>query len=242
VERLQKIIAGSGYCSRRKAEELIKEGRVSVNGNIITELGFKADCNDEILLDGVPLKKAEEKVVYLLNKPKNVISSASDDRGRKTVTDLVDSPYRLFPLGRLDYDTSGLILLSNDGELMQKLIHPRYEVEKTYEALVDSLINEEQLRLLESGVRIDDYVSAPAKIRLLSENPEKNTSLLEVKIHEGKNREVRKMFEAIGSRVLRLHRTEEAGIRLGNLKSGEYRRLKPHELRKLHALLDRRDA
>lgn len=242
MERLQKIIAGSGYCSRRKAEELIKEGRVSVNGNIITELGFKADCNDEILLDGVPLKKAEEKVVYLLNKPKNVISSASDDRGRKTVTDLVDSPYRLFPLGRLDYDTSGLILLSNDGELMQKLIHPRYEVEKTYEALVDSLINEEQLRLLESGVRIDDYVSAPAKIRLLSENPEKNTSLLEVKIHEGKNREVRKMFEAIGSRVLRLHRTEEAGIRLGNLKSGEYRRLKPHELRKLHALLDRRDA
>ena len=188
------------------------------------------------------MKKAEEKVVYLLNKPKNVISSASDDRGRKTVTDLVDSPYRLFPLGRLDYDTSGLILLSNDGELMQKLIHPRYEVEKTYEALVDSLINEEQLRLLESGVRIDDYVSAPAKIRLLSENPEKNTSLLEVKIHEGKNREVRKMFEAIGSRVLRLHRTEEAGIRLGNLKSGEYRRLKPHELRKLHALLDRRDA
>ncbi len=242
MERLQKIIAGSGYCSRRKAEELIKEGRVSVNGNIITELGFKADCNDEILLDGVPLKKAEEKVVYLLNKPKNVISSASDDRGRKTVTDLVDSPYRLFPLGRLDYDTSGLILLSNDGELMQKLIHPRYEVEKTYEALVDSLINEEQLRLLESGVRIDDYVSAPAKIRLLSANPEKNTSLLEVKIHEGKNREVRKMFEAIGSRVIRLHRTEEAGIKLGNLKSGEYRRLKPRELKKLHALLDRRDA
>ena len=241
MERLQKIIAGSGYCSRRKAEELIREGRVSVNGKIITELGFKADCSDEILLDGVPLKKEEEKVVYLLNKPKNVISSASDDRGRKTVVDLIDSPYRLFPLGRLDYDTSGLILLSNDGELMQKLIHPRYEVEKIYEALVDSLISEEQMRQLASGVRIDDYVSAPAKIRLLSADPEKNTSLLEVRIHEGKNREVRKMFEAIGSRVLRLHHTGEAGMRLGNLKSGEYRRLKPHELKKLHALLDRRD-
>lgn len=187
------------------------------------------------------MKKEEEKVVYLLNKPKNVISSASDDRGRKTVVDLIDSPYRLFPLGRLDYDTSGLILLSNDGELMQKLIHPRYEVEKIYEALVDSLISEEQMRQLASGVRIDDYVSAPAKIRLLSADPEKNTSLLEVRIHEGKNREVRKMFEAIGSRVLRLHRTGEAGMRLGNLKSGEYRRLKPHELKKLHALLDRRD-
>ena len=187
------------------------------------------------------MKKKEEKVVYLLNKPRNVISSVSDDRGRKTVVDLIDSPYRLFPMGRLDYDTSGLLLLSNDGELMQKLIHPRYEVEKTYEALVDSLISEEQIRKLESGVRIDDYTTAPAQIRLIKTNPEKNTSLVEVKIHEGKNREVRKMFEAVGSRVIRLHRTKEACIELGNLKSGEYRRLKPHELKKLHALLDRRD-
>ena len=125
---------------------------------------------------------------------------------------------------------------------MQKLIHPRYEVEKTYEATVDSLVNEEQLRKLESGIQIDDYVSAPAKIRLLRSNSEKKTSVLEVTIHEGKNREVRKMFEAIGCRVVRLHRTREAGIELGNLKSGEYRRLKPHELKKLRTLLDRRDA
>ena len=187
------------------------------------------------------MHKEEEKVVYLLNKPRNVISSASDDHGRKTVVDLIDSPYRLFPLGRLDYDTSGLILLSNDGELMQKLIHPRYEVEKTYEALIDSLISEEEIKKLENGVRIDDYVSAPAKIRLIRSNPGKKTSLLEVKIHEGKNREVRKMFEAIGCKVIRLHRTSEAGIELGDLKSGEYRRLKAHELKKLRAFLDRRD-
>ena len=241
MERLQKIIASSGYCSRRKAEELIEAGRVSVNGKIISELGFKANQNDEICIDGIPLHKEEEKVVYLLNKPGNVISSASDDRGRKTVIDLIDSPYRLFPLGRLDYDTSGLILLSNDGELMQKLIHPRYEVEKTYEALIDSLISEEEIKKLENGVRIDDYVSAPAKIRLIRSNPGKKTSLLEVKIHEGKNREVRKMFEAIGCKVIRLHRTSEAGIELGNLKSGEYRRLKPYELKKLRAFLDRCD-
>ncbi|MBQ5443780.1 MAG: rRNA pseudouridine synthase, partial [Erysipelotrichaceae bacterium] len=133
MERLQKIIAASGYCSRRSAEKLIEEGRVSLNGRQVTSLGTKADKGDRIEIDGVPLNKEEEKVVFLLNKPKNVISSASDDRGRRTVIDLVDEPYRLYPLGRLDYDSSGLILLSNDGELMEELIHPRYEVEKTYE-------------------------------------------------------------------------------------------------------------
>ncbi|MBR4609765.1 MAG: rRNA pseudouridine synthase, partial [Erysipelotrichaceae bacterium] len=136
MERLQKIIAASGYCSRRKAEELILAKRVSVNGVLVDALGAKADENDEIAIDGKVISKSEEKVVYLLNKPKNVISSASDDRGRKTVVDLIDSSYRLYPLGRLDYDSSGLLLLSNDGELMQKLIHPKYEVEKTYEVTI----------------------------------------------------------------------------------------------------------
>ena len=172
MERLQKIIARSGYCSRRKAEELISQGRVSVNGTVVSQLGVQAEESDEIRIDGILLNEEEEKVVYLLNKPKNVISSANDDRGRKTVVDLIDSKHRLYPLGRLDYDSSGLILLSNDGE---------------------------------------------------------------------KNREIRKMFETIGCKVIRLHRIREANIGLGNLKSGEYRRLKPHEVKKLREYLDRND-
>ena len=199
---------------------------------------MKADENDLIAIDGIPLKKEEEKVVYVLNKPKNVISSASDDRGRKTVLDYVDSPYRLFPMGRLDYDSSGLILLSNDGELMQKLIHPRYEVEKTYEVVIRGQISEEELDVLRKGVKIDDYISSPAKITLHTINKDRNTSFMTITIHEGKNREIRKMFETMDYEVIRLHRIEEAGITLGKLKSGEARRLTPHEVKKLRNYLD----
>lgn len=237
MERLQKIIAESGYCSRRKAEELISSGHVSVNGFQITELGFKANASDVIKIDGKTLVR-EEKIVYLLNKPKNVISSASDDKGRTTVVDLIDSKYRLYPLGRLDYDSSGLILLSNDGELMQKLIHPKYEVEKVYEVTIDGLIKPNHIEKLERGVRIDNYISAPAKIELLKQNENKYTSFLNVTIHEGKNREIRKMFASLGYKVIKLHRIKEANIELGNLKSGEYRRLKPFELKQLKAYLD----
>ena len=215
--------------------------RVSVNGVLVDTLGAKADENDEIAIDGKVISKSEEKVVYLLNKPKNVISSASDDRGRKTVVDLIDSRYRLYPLGRLDYDSSGLLLLSNDGELMQKLIHPKYEVEKTYEVTIDGLISEKQIETIEKGVKIEDYVSAPAKVNLISYNDKKPSSVLEVTIHEGKNREIRKMFEAIGFTVIKLHRIREANIELGDLKSGEYRRLKPFEIKKLRSYLDRND-
>ena len=215
--------------------------RVSVNGVLVDTLGAKADENDEIAIDGKVISKSEEKVVYLLNKPKNVISSASDDRGRKTVVDLIDSRYRLYPLGRLDYDSSGLLLLSNDGELMQKLIHPKYEVEKTYEVTIDGFISEKQIETIEKGVKIEDYVSAPAKVNLISYNDKKSSSFLEVTIHEGKNREIRKMFEAIGFTVIKLHRIREANIELGDLKSGEYRRLKPFEIKKLRSYLDRND-
>lgn len=180
----------------------------------------------------------EEKVVYLLNKPKNVISSASDDKGRICVTDLIDTDYRLYPLGRLDYDSTGLILLSNDGELMQKLIHPKFEVEKTYYVVIDGLINNSDINKLSKGVRIDDYVSAPATIELLNQNKNKYTSSLNVTIHEGRNREIRKMFASLGYKVIKLHRFKEANIELGNLKSGEYRLLKPHELVKLKQYLD----
>ena len=203
----------------------------------MTELGFKASPEDEIRVEGGLLKK-EEKVVYLLNKPKNVISSVSDEKGRKTVVDLIDSEYRLFPIGRLDFDSSGLLLLSNDGELMQKIIHPKHEVEKTYEVTLDGLIRSEEIGKLEKGVKIEDYVSAPARIKLIRKNSSRYTSFLEVTIHEGKNREIRKMFTTLGYNVVRLHRIKEANIELGNLKSGEYRLLKPYEVKKLKQYLN----
>lgn len=237
MERLQKVIAERGYCSRRKAEELIKQGRVKVDNQLIDTLGYKVDENAQISIDGKTINK-EEKVVYLLNKPKNVISSSSDDKGRITVVDLIDSPYRLYPLGRLDYDSSGLILLSNDGTLMQKLIHPKFEVEKTYEVTIDGLIKDNEINKLQKGVVIDEKKTAPAIIKLLRQNTNKYTSFLEVTIHEGRNRQIRKMFSSLGYKVIKLHRIKEANITLGNLKSGEYRQLKPYELKKLKRYLD----
>lgn len=216
---------------------MIKQGRVSVNGFQIRELGTKVDLSADIQIDGRSIDK-QDKVVYLLNKPKNVISSASDDRGRITVVDLIDSEYRLFPMGRLDYDTSGLVLLSNDGELMQRIIHPKYEVEKTYEVTIDGLIKDNEIKKLESGIRIENYVSAPAAVKLIKQNKNKYTSFLTITIHEGKNRQVRKMFSSLGYRVIKLHRIKVANIELGNLKSGEYRRLKPYELKNLKQYLE----
>ena len=230
MERLQKVIAERGYCSRRKAEELIQEGRVALNGVIVRELGVKAEKDDEILIDGKPLEKEKKKVYYLLNKPKGVISSVKDDRGRKTVIDLLDVKERVYPLGRLDFDSSGLLILSNDGELMQKMIHPSFEITKVYEVTIDKLISDEEIRKLEAGVRIDDYVSAPCTIKLIRKNENKKISFLEVSIHEGKNREIRKMFETVRAKVTRLHRIEEAGIALGKLRSGEYRELRVKEV------------
>lgn len=177
-------------------------------------------------------------MVYLLNKPKNVISSVSDDRGRKTVIDIVDVKERLFPIGRLDYDSSGLLLLTNDGDLMQRIIHPKFEVEKVYEVTIDGIIRKDEIKKLENGVRIDDYVTDKAKVELIKTNDNKNKSTLLVTIHEGKNRQVRKMFKAIGYNVSKLHRIKEANIELGNLKSGEYRKLKPIEIKKLKTYLD----
>lgn len=204
---------------------------------MINELGFKASEEDKIEVNGQVLNK-EEKVVYLLNKPKNVISASSDDRGRLTVVDLVESKYRLYPIGRLDYDSSGLILLSNDGKLTNKLTHPKFEVEKTYEVTADKIVTDNEIKKLSNGVRIDNYVSAPAKIVKVKENENKKTTFLIVTIHEGKNREIRKMFETIGAHVIRLHRIKEATIELGNLKPGEYRLLKPIELKRLKQYLD----
>ncbi len=208
-----------------------------MNGLVVNELGFKASFDDDIKINGISIKK-EEKVVYIMNKPKNVISSVSDDKGRICVVDLIESDYRLYPLGRLDYDSTGLLLLSNDGELMQKLIHPKYNVEKTYEVTIDGLIKGDEIKKLENGVKIDNYISSKASIKLIKQNTNKYTSFLTVTIHEGKNREVRKMFASLGYKVIKLHRIKEANIELGNLKNGEYRRLKPYELISLKKYLD----
>lgn len=237
MERLQKIIAGSGIASRRKAEELILAGKVSVNGKVVKELGTKANYSDNIKVNGVKLKR-EESVVFLFNKPKNVISSCKDDKGRKTVLDFIDEPYRLYPLGRLDFDSSGLLLLTNDGALTQKILHPKFEVEKTYEVTLNKIITKEQIVRIQNGVRIENYVSAPCKIKVKNTNENKNTTHLTITIHEGRNREIRKMFKTQGIEVIKLHRIKEANISLGDLKNGEYRRLKPFEYSKLKKYLD----
>ena len=176
--------------------------------------------------------------MYILNKPKNVISSSSDDKGRKTVIDLIDSKKRIYPLGRLDYDSSGLILLSNDGDLMQKIIHPKNKIEKVYEVKIDGLITLQEINKLEKGIRIDNYTTAPSSFKLIKTNQNKKTSFLQVTIHEGKNRQIRKMFKAIGYNVIDLKRIKEANISLGNLKAGEYRLLKPFEVKQLKKYLD----
>ena len=213
---------------------------MTVNGGLVTELGFKADLRDEIRVDGQLLNR-EEKVVFLLNKPKNVISSVSDDRGRTTVLDLLDTPYRLYPVGRLDYGSSGLLLLTNDGELMQAIIHPRYEIDKTYLVTIRGLISGPEIHALENGVMIDDKMTAPCTVKLLRQNRHKKSSELEMTIHEGRNRQIRKMMECLGYEVTRLHRVREACIELGDLKAGEYRQLKPHEIKTLRAYLNRSD-
>ena len=211
-----------------------------MNGEVITELGYKAERNDEIRIDGQLLSR-EEKVVFLLHKPRNVISSVSDDKGRKTVTDLIDTGYRLYPIGRLDYSSSGLLLMTNDGELMQKIIHPRYEIDKTYLVTIDGLISDEEIRKLSEGVVIDGKMTAPCTVERIRSNEHKKSTELKMTIHEGRNRQIRKMMESLGYEVTKLHRIKEACIELGNLKAGEYRQLKPYEIKKLKAYLDRTD-
>ena len=235
MERLHKVIASKGYCSRRKAEELILEGRVKVNNKQVKELGFKVDDNDVIKIDNKILKN-EEKVYFILNKPKNIISSAKDEKGRITVVDLIDTKERIYPIGRLDFDSSGLLLLTNDGELTQALLHPSKEIEKVYEVLIDKILNEKEIKELEKGIKIENYLTAPCKIKIIKNT--NNSSLLRITIHEGKNRQVRKMMKYFNANVLRLHRIKEANISLGNLKSGEYRKLKEFEIKRLKDFLN----
>ncbi|MFD2168834.1 pseudouridine synthase [Tumebacillus lipolyticus] len=234
MERLQKVLAQAGVASRRKCEEIITAGQVKVNGVVVTELGTKVDpTRDRIEVNGVPIG-AEEKIYIMLNKPIGVVSTASDPQGRKTVVDIVGAKERIYPVGRLDLDTSGLLLMTNDGDLANAMMHPRHEIEKTYRAWVKGVVSGERAKQLASGVELEDGQTAPAKVRIMERGADE--SLIEVTIHEGRNRQVRRMLEAIGHPVKSLHRMQVAFLKLGRLRYGEMRNLTPLEVERLFAV------
>lgn len=235
MERLQKVIAEAGVASRRKAEELIQAGKVKVNGVVVTQLGTKVTGKETIMVDGKVLNK-EEKVYFLLNKPRSVVTTTSDDKHRKTVVDLIDTDARIYPVGRLDYDTTGALLLTNDGEFANLMMHPKNQIEKVYVAKVKGIAKAEHIIPLSEGVVIDGKKTSPAKVKLRKVNRDSNTSMVEITIHEGRNHEVKKMFAKVGLEVIKLKRERIAFLNLKGLESGEYRRLTPKELKELYFL------
>jgi len=236
MERLQKVIANLGFCSRRKAEELIAKGKVYVNGDLVTELGTKVDNKDIIVVDGVTLDRQIRKEYYLLNKPRGYICSVNDEKGRKVVTDLIDTTERIYPVGRLDYDTTGVLLLTNDGDLTNILTHPSNEIEKTYLAIVEGVITTDEIYELIDGVVIDGVKVVPKRVKIKKKDNEKNRTKVEITIVEGRNHIVKKIFEKIGHPVNKLHREREGFLDVKNLQSGEYRYLTQDEVNKLKAL------
>lgn len=233
--RINKYISQTGACSRRKAEEYIKEGIVTVNGAVVTDLATQISENDIVKLNGQVIKPQEEMVYYMLNKPKGYVTTMSDDRDRKSISSLTgDIGYRVYPVGRLDYESEGLLILTNDGDLTYKLTHPKFSIPKKYVVKVEGDLKESELAVLRAGVVIAGVRYAKCKIKLLGFS--EGISRLEVVLFEGKNREIRKMFDAIGKNVIFLKRTEMAGIRLGGLKRGEIRPLKEQEIAMLKNL------
>ena len=229
--RLQKFLANNGVCSRRKAEEYIQQGLVKVNGETVTELGRKINPEkDEVIFKGKKVGKVDKKVYILLNKPIGYVTTTTDQFGRDTVLDLVKVKEKVLPVGRLDMYTSGALILTNDGEFIYKVTHPKYEIEKTYNVTVKGIITKDEIKKLEEGVEIEDYTSGKAKVKILKTDTEKDISRIEITIHEGKNREVRKMCNAIGRKVLALHRSKIEGIDVKNLKLGEWRYLTSKEV------------
>lgn len=235
MERLQKVIASSGYCSRRKAEELILKGKVSVNGEKITVLGTKVDGNDQIMIDGKMLSK-ETKEYVVLYKPRGVVTTTSDDKNRKTVLDLIETDKRLYPIGRLDYDTSGILILTNDGDLTNFLLHPRNNIDKVYIAKINGIMSGTEIKSLEDGVVIDNKKTSPSLVKIRKKDKKANTSLVQITIHEGRNHQVKKMFENLGYEVLKLKREKIAFLDLTGLNPGEYRKLNVKEVKKLYSL------
>lgn len=233
MERLQKVMAHAGVDSRRKCEKLISEGHVTVNGQLVTELGYKVSTQDIIEVDGVPIYK-EHPVYILLNKPKQVISAVSDDKGRPVVLDFLrEYSERIYPVGRLDYDTSGLLLLTNDGEFANLMMHPSSKMDKIYIAKVKGIPTVQSLRKLERGVLLDGKKTSKARAKLISQNNDNQTAIVELTIHEGWNHQVKRMFEAIGHPVMKLKRERYAFLELRDLKAGESRELNAYEVKKL---------
>ena len=238
LDRLQKRIASSGYTSRRKAETLITDGKVKVNGHVVTELGTKVSNSDTVEVEGIKLEQ-EDKIYILFNKPAQVITSVSDDRGRKVVTDYFkDIETRIYPVGRLDYDTSGLLLLTNDGEFTNLMTHPRYHIKKKYVAKLKGYLMREEVKALEKGIELEDGFTQPAQVKVKNQDKDKNTTLVEITISEGRNRQVRRMFEHFGHQVSKLTRIQFGPLDLKGLNAGEGRVLTPHEVKTIRHLAE----
>ncbi|MBF7017066.1 pseudouridine synthase [Staphylococcus durrellii] len=237
-QRLQKRIANSGYTSRRKAEVLIEEGKVKVNGEQVTELGTKVKPSDIIEVEGIKIEQ-EDKLYILFYKPTQVITSVSDDKGRKVVTDYFNElETRIYPVGRLDYDTSGLLLLTNDGDFTNLMTHPRYKIKKKYIVKLKGYLMREEVKALEKGVKLEDGMTHPATVKIKNQDKEKSNTLVEITISEGRNRQVRRMFEHFGHQVTKLQRIEFGPLNLTGLNAGEGRVLTPHEVKTLRHLAE----
>lgn len=237
MERLQKIIAECGYCSRRKAEELILKGKVKVNGTVISQLGYKANMNDAIEVNGELLNNKEDYVYFLLNKPRGIITSTSDEKNRKTVIDLINCDKRIYPVGRLDYDTTGVLLLTNDGNLANYLMHPSHNIEKVYVVKIEGILTKEDVISLEKGVIIDGKKTSKSKVKIIKIDKKNNISIVKIMIHEGRNHQVKKMFNAVGYNVIKLKRESFSFLTCDGLKSGEYRILSIKEVKMLYSLI-----
>ena len=233
-ERLQKYLAECGIASRRKCEEYIIQGKVQVNGKTITELGVKVNTEkDKITFEGKNVKQEERKVYILLNKPIGYVTTSDEQFGRDKVLDLVKVRERVVPVGRLDMYTSGALILTNDGDFVYRVTHPKHEITKTYTVTVKGIIKNEEVEQLRKGVKIDDYTTRPAKVKILKTDEEKDISRLEITIHEGKNRQVRRMCESVGRRVIALHRSKIGNIGVKDIELGKWRYLKDFEVKTL---------
>ncbi|MGN7386665.1 pseudouridine synthase [Sporosarcina sp. SAFN-015] len=238
MERLQKVLAQAGVASRRKAETLIVEGKVKVNGKVVTELGTKVTRADRVEVEGVELVK-EQFVYYLLYKPRGYISTVSDEKGRKTVLDLLPMvEERIFPVGRLDFDTSGIIIMTNDGDFSYLMTHPKFGIQKKYVAKVKGIPERDALKKLERGIELEDGMTAPARVKMQSFDKKTGTAIVEITIHEGRNRQVRRMFDAIGCPVQKLRRETFAMLTTQGLNAGEARELTTHEVKQLRVLAE----